>query len=176
MRRRDFTRGLGLVALGWTGQSRAQDPPALVGFLSGRSRNETGHLLTHFQRGLADAGTGRTVRFEYRFADGDYARLPALAAELVAQNVAVIATAGGNVAATAAKAATKSIPIVFAGGGDPIKTGLVESIARPGGNVTGGSLFIAELGGKRLDLLRELAPKATSYAVLVNPNNPAGIL
>jgi putative ABC transport system substrate-binding protein len=136
---------------------------------------ETGRLLDEFHRGLADAGfpDGERVRFEYRWADGHYERLPALAAELVERRVAVIATAGGGVATVAAKAATATIPIVFVAGGDPIGTGLVGSLSRPEGNVTGVSLFIDALGAKRLEFLRELVPKARSIAVLVNPHNPA---
>jgi len=154
---------------------RAQPAAPAIGFLSGRSRVETGRLLDHFQSGLAEAGfpDGERVRFEYRWADGHYERLPALAAELVERRVAVIATAGGGVAALAAKAATASIPIVFVAGGDPIDTGLVGSLSRPEGNVTGVSLFIDALGAKRLEFLRELVPKARSIAVLVNPHNSA---
>jgi putative ABC transport system substrate-binding protein len=149
----------------------------VIGFLSGRSQPETTRLLPEFHRGLADAGyvAGQNVRLEYRFADGRYERLPALASELVERRVAVIATTGGNVTALAAKTATATIPIVFVAGGDPVASGLVESIAHPGGNATGISLFIAELGAKRLEFLRELAPKAAVIAVLANPTNPASI-
>jgi putative ABC transport system substrate-binding protein len=173
MRRRAVIAGLAGAAA-WPLAARAQAAVPVIGFLSGRSRAETARLVAEFHRGLAEAGyvEGQNVRLEYRWADGRYDRLPALAAELVERRVALIATTGGNVAGLAAKGATATIPIVFAGGGDPVKTGLVESLARPGANVTGVSLFIAELGAKRLDLLRELAPKATRIAVLVNPSNP----
>jgi putative ABC transport system substrate-binding protein len=175
MRRREVLPALAAAAVAAARGVGAQPALPVVGFLSGRSRAETGDLLADFHRGLAEAGfpDGERVRIEYRWADGHYERLPALAAELVERRVAVIATAGGNVTALAAKAATPSIPIVFVAGGDPIGTGLVASLSRPGGNVTGVSLFIDALGPKRLEFLRELVPKARSIAILVNPRNPA---
>ena len=175
MRRREVLSALAAAAVVSVRAAGAQPALPVVGFLSGRSRVETGGLLTDFHRGLAEAGfpEGERVRLEYRWADGHYERLPALAAELVERRVAMIVTAGGNVTALAAKAATPSIPIVFVAGGDPISTGLVTSLSRPAGNVTGVSLFIDALGPKRLEFLRELVPKARSIAILVNPQNPA---
>ncbi|HKH28297.1 MAG TPA: ABC transporter substrate-binding protein [Sphingomicrobium sp.] len=174
MRRRDMLAGAAASLASMRGAG-AQGSVPVIGFLSGRSQPETTRLLPEFHRGLAEVGyvAGQNVRLEYRFADGRYERLPAFAGELVQRRVAVIATTGGNVTALAAKAATATIPIVFVAGGDPAASGLVESIARPGGNATGVSLFIAELGAKRLELLRELAPKAGVIAVLANPTNPA---
>jgi putative ABC transport system substrate-binding protein len=175
MRRREFLSALAVAAVASARGVGAQPAMPVVGFLSGRSRAETGVVLADFHRGLAEAGfpEGERVRLEYRWAEGHYERLPALAAGLVERRVAVIATAGGNVAALAAKAATPSVPIVFVAGGDPISTGLVTSLSRPDGNVTGVSLFIDALGAKRLEFLRELVPKARSIAILVNPQNPA---
>jgi putative ABC transport system substrate-binding protein len=177
MKRREFVAGLGAAAalpvLG-----RAQQPKMpLIGFLNGRSHAETVSVMGQFHKGLAEAGfaEGENLRLEYRWAEGRYERLPILAAELVERRPTVIVTTGGNVTALAAKAATSTIPIVFAAGGDPVKGGLVASLNRPGGNVTGISLFIAELAAKRLELLREVAPKSTRIGVLMNPNNPAGV-
>ena len=174
MRRREIIALMTGVAV-WPLRARAQQfGLPVVGFLSGRSRAETAHLVAEFHRGLGDAGyvDGGNLRVEYRWAEGHYDRLPAFAAELVERRVGVIATTGGNVSAFAAKAATSAIPIVFVAGGDPIKSNLVSSLSRPEGNVTGVSLFIEELGAKRLELLRELVPKAAPIAVLVNPNHP----
>jgi putative ABC transport system substrate-binding protein len=158
--------------------ARAQQKTTpVIGFLSGRSRAETVAVMGQFYNGLAEAGfvEGQNLRVEYRWAEGRYDRLPTLAAELVALRPTMIVATGGNVAARAAKAATSTIPIVFAAGGDPIKGGLVASLNRPGGNVTGVSLFIAELAAKRLEFLREIVPQSTAIGVLVNPNNPTGV-
>ncbi len=147
----------------------------VIGFLNGASSETFAHLAAAFRQGLSEAGyvEGRNVAIEYRWAEGEYDRLPALAAELVRRQVAVIAAGGGVAAALAAKAATTTIPIVFSGGGgDPVKLGLVASLNRPGGNVTGVSILTAALGAKRLGLLRELLPSATLIAVLINPTNP----
>jgi putative ABC transport system substrate-binding protein len=176
MRRRAFIAGLG-VAASWLCAARAQPSMPTIGFLSGRSRAESEALLKQFRKGLTEAGfaEGRNVRTEYRWAEGRYDRLPALAAELVDLRATLIVAVGGNVTSLAAKAATSTVPIVFLQGGDPVKTGLVASFNRPGGNVTGVSLFISELAGKRLELLREVAPKATVIGILVNPNNPSAV-
>jgi putative ABC transport system substrate-binding protein len=176
MRRREVVVGA-LAAACSGGRARAQAVGPVIGFLSGRSRADSVAVLRQFHRGLAEAGyrERENIGVEYRWADGQYERLPALAAELVERRVAVIVSTGGTVAALAAKRATSEIPIVFVAGGDPIKLGLVASLGRPGGNLTGVSLFIAELGTKRLDILRELVPKASAIAVLVNRSNPAGM-
>ena len=146
----------------------------IVGFLSSRSPAETTHQVAGFRQGLAEAGyvEGKNVTIEYRWAGGAYERLPALAAELVAKRVAVIATAGGSPSALAAKAATTTIPVVFNSGGDLVKLGLVSSFGRPLGNVTGISQFAVLLAPKRLELLRELLPKATAIVMLGNSKNP----
>ncbi|HKG82417.1 MAG TPA: ABC transporter substrate-binding protein [Beijerinckiaceae bacterium] len=174
MRRREFVFGACAAAGFEASAARAQATVPLLGFLSGRSRTETAYLLAEFHRGLAEAGfpEGQGVRIDYRYADGHYERLPGLAAELVRRGAAAIVTTGGNVTALAAKGATSTIPIVFVAGGDPVGTGLVASLNRPGGNMTGVSLAIAELAAKRLELLRELMPQVVSIAVLVNPGNP----
>jgi putative ABC transport system substrate-binding protein len=146
----------------------------VVGFLSSRSLPETTPQVVGFRQGLAEAGyvEGRNVTIEYRWAAGAYERLPALAAELVARRVAVIATAGGSPSALAAKAATTTIPIVFNSGGDLVKLGLVSSFGRPLGNMTGISQFAVLLAPKRLELLRELRPKSVTIVMLGNSKNP----
>jgi putative ABC transport system substrate-binding protein len=134
-----------------------------------------GEQFTAFDRGLGEAGyvDGRNVTVEYRWADDDYSRLPALAAELVRLPVAVLVAGGGPISAPAAKAATKTIPIVFTTVADPVKSGLVASLNRPSGNVTGTAGLTSELDAKRLELLQQLMPKASVFGVLVNPNRPA---
>jgi putative ABC transport system substrate-binding protein len=154
--------------------ARAQQPAMpVVGYLGGAS--PVASTLAAFRKGLNEQGyaEGRNVAFEFRDTE-QYDRLPALAAELVRRRVAVIFTAGNNNAALAAKAATATIPVVFATGGDPVRMGLVRSLNRPGGNVTGVTFFGTELAPKRLELLRELVPQATTIAYLVNPTN-AGV-
>jgi ABC-type uncharacterized transport system substrate-binding protein len=154
---------------------RAQQPTApLIGFMSGRSPDDSRHLVAAFHQGLREAGfvEGKNVTVEYRWALGQYDRLPALAADLVKRPVTVIAAVGGDVSAVAAKQATSTIPIVFGMGGDPTKAGLVDSLGRPGGNATGYTLLTSELEPKRLGLLRDLLPDAGVIAVLINPNFP----
>jgi putative ABC transport system substrate-binding protein len=163
------------IALPLEAAAATEAPMPVVGFLSGRTPAASVDLLASFHRGLAETGfaSGRNVTIEYRWADGQYDRLAALASELVKRQVAVIAATGGSVSGLAAKAATTTIPIVFASGGDAVKLGLVPSLSRPGGNVTGVNITFAALGPKRLELLREMIPKATTVAMLVNLNYPS---
>ena len=175
MRRREFISLLGGAAAAWPLAARAQQPAMpVVGFLNSASPGAWKPYLEAFRQGLNEAGyvEGRTVATEYRWADGQYERLPSLAADLVRRKVALIVATGDTPASLAAKAATKTIPIVFATGFDPVKLGIVASLNRPGGNVTGVNQFVSQMEGKRLGLLRELVPSAALIAVLLNPNNP----
>jgi putative ABC transport system substrate-binding protein len=174
MRRREF---IGLVsgAAAWPLTARAQQPAMpLIGFLGSASPTLWADFLRAFHRGLGETGyvEGHNVAIEYRWAQGENDRLPALAAELVRRQVAVIAAPASTPAALAAKAATTTIPIVFQVGTDPIAAGLVGSLARPGGNATGVTNLNTELGPKRLELLRQLIPTASTIALLVNPTSP----
>jgi putative tryptophan/tyrosine transport system substrate-binding protein len=176
MTRREFITLLGGVAAAWPVATQGQQPAMpVVGFLSGASPNEFAHLAAAFRQGLNDAGfgDGRNAAIEYRWADGDYERLPALAAELVRQPVDVLVTSGGTPSLRAASAATKTIPVVFVAGNDPVKLGLVASLSRPGGNLTGVYLLTTALVPKRLGLLREIVTTAPFVALLVNPANPS---
>jgi putative ABC transport system substrate-binding protein len=176
MRRREFITLLGSTALAWPLSARAQQPALpVIGYLSFTSPDERPTLLTAFLQGLEQASyvVGHNVAIEYRSAEGHYERLPALATELVKLPVAVIAATGGEASGRAAKSATSQIPIVFTMGTDPVEAGLVASLNRPGGNVTGVSLVGYELDAKRLQLLHELVPKATTIGVLANVKNPS---
>jgi putative ABC transport system substrate-binding protein len=176
VRRRDFITLLGGAAAAWPVAAMAQQPAIpVVGFMSARTPEDSVRELVAFQRGLGEDGSvieGRNVIIEYRWARGDYGRLPAFAAELVQRRVNVLVGTGGDASARAAKAATATIPIVFGIGGDPIKAGLVESFNRPGANVTGVTILSSQMEPKRLGLLRELAPGASVIGVLINPNLP----
>jgi putative tryptophan/tyrosine transport system substrate-binding protein len=171
--RRQFISALGGAAA-WPFAASAQQPITLIGWLSGTSPEAMRPTLGAFRKALDDAGyvEGRNLQIEYRWAQGQYDRLPALAADLVAHRVALIASGAGEPAAFAAKAATSTIPIVMVIGGDPVKEGLVASLSRPGGNITGATLFASEMESKRLGLLHEAVPSAKTIAVLVNPGNP----
>jgi len=179
MRINHLTRHQFITLLGgaaaWPLSARAQQPAMpIIGFLSSRSPEESRHLVAAFRTGLreSDYVEGRNVAIEYRWAEGQYDRLPALAADLVRLAVVVLVTTGGEPSALAAKAATSSIPIVFTTGVDPIAAGLVASMNRPGGNLTGISLMTTVPEAKRLQLLQELVPSASVIGVLINPNYP----
>jgi len=173
MRRREFIALLGSGVTGWPLVARAQQPALpVIGFLRSASLGDATHLVTSFHQGLKEAGfvEGQNVALEYRSAEDHLDRLPALVADLIRRQVAVIV--GNHNAALAAKAATTTVPIIFATGADPVRDNLVASLNRPGGNVTGVSFLTIELGAKRLDMLRQLVPKATTIAMLVNPGSP----
>jgi len=171
--RRQFISAVGGAAILWPIAARAQKPIPVIGWLSGISSEAQKPTLAAFRKSLGDAGyvEGRNVQIEYRYVDGKNEQLPAVAADLVARRVALITTAGGEPAAFAAKAATSTIPIVAVIGGDPIKAGLVANLNRPGGNITGVTVFSYQMESKRLQLLHEAAPAAKTIAVLLNPAN-----
>jgi len=176
MRRREFITLLGGSAAAWPLAARGQQAAMpVVGFLSGRSPGESASVEAAFRQGLREQGyvEGQNLHIAFRWAEGRNEQLPALAANLVEIRAAVIATAGGQGSALAAKAATSTVPIVFITGEDPVKLGLVAALNRPGGNATGVSVFLNEMEAKRLALLRELIPGAPLIGVLVNPSGPA---
>ena len=175
LRRREFITVLGSAVAAWPLAARAQQATMpVIGVLHGTSAAQWADRMAGFHRGLGEAGfaEGRNVTIEYRWAEGQFERLPAMAADLVSRKVAVISAGAPDVALRAAMAATKTIPVVFVTASNPVGAGFVPSLGRPEGNVTGITLIGAELVPKRLELLRELLPGATRIAVLVNPNNP----
>jgi putative tryptophan/tyrosine transport system substrate-binding protein len=172
VKRRDFITLLGSTA--WPLAARAQQPAVpMVGFINGGSPDAGSRYAAAFRKGLNETGhvEGQNLTVEYHWLEGQYDRVPALVADLVRRNVAVIATPGSGIAALAAKAVTAKIPIVFGVGEDPVQLGLVASLARPGGNATGINFFVQEVLAKRLRLLHDLVPKAVRIGVLVNPAN-----
>ena len=173
MRRREFIKVIIGTAAAWPFTARAQQPRPVIGFLSSASPDGYAIRLGAFRQGLKEAGyvEGQNVAIEYRWAEDQYNRLPALAAELVHRQVAVIVAGGGTPSAMAAKAATVSIPIVFAVAADPVKVGLVNSLNRPGGNLTGVTNQNVDVAEKRLELMHELLPTVTTITVLVNPTS-----
>ena len=175
MKRREFITLLGGAAAAWPlGVGAPQAAMPVIGFPGGGSPDAFAHVVDAFRQGLYETGfaEGQNVTIEYRWAEGQYDRLPALVADLIRQKPAVIVATGGDVGVRAAKKAATAIPIVFTSGSDPVAAGFVSSLNRPGGNVTGVSLFVSVLEGKKLELLRELVPMAAVIGFLVNPNNP----
>jgi putative tryptophan/tyrosine transport system substrate-binding protein len=175
MQRRAFITLFGGAAATWPFAARAQQPAVpIVGFLHILSPENVPQFVPAFQQGLEEQGfiEGQNLAVEYRWAHGQYDRLPDLAADLVSRKVAVLAATGGQPSPKVAMAATQTIPIVFTTNGDPVREGLVASLNRPGGNITGVTLFGPDAVTKRLQLLHDLVPKAVTVAYLMNPNNP----
>ena len=172
MKRRNFILALGGAVSVWSATGRAQRSSVpIIGFLSPRSPDDSAHLVAAFRRGLGETGLteGQNVSVEYRWALGDYTKLPTLAAELVRSRIDVLVAVGGEPAVVAAKAATSTVPIVAVFIGDPVESGLIASLNRPGGNVTGISGINGTLEAKRLGLLHELVQRATTLGLLLNP-------
>src|SRR5215475_14287415 len=175
MRRREFIKVLTVSAVVWPLVARAQKRiKPTIGFLHSASPEPTANMLNEFRRGLGESGfnQGDTVEIIYRWAEDRFDLLPALANELVQQNVSLIAVGGGDIAALAAKSATATIPIVFAIGADPVQQGIVASLNHPGGNITGTTFSAVDIRPKLVELLRELIPQTKKIAVLGNPNRP----
>jgi putative ABC transport system substrate-binding protein len=177
MRRRSFLMALGGAAIWPLTAAAQQRTTPVVGFLSGRAPDDSGYLISAFRQSLASEGflEGQNVSIEYRWARGDYDRLPDLAAELASRPVDVLVGVGGDASARAARAATSTIPIVFGMGGDPVASGLVASLNRPGGNATGATVLSSQIGPKRLGLLAELVPGSAPIGFLINPTTPSGV-
>jgi putative ABC transport system substrate-binding protein len=176
MRRRQILAGAATVA--WPLPLRAQQKAMpVIGFMSGRGLEDSANEVAAFRQGLAEAGfiEGQTIAIEFRWAQGDYSRLPVLAGELVSRKTGVLVAVGGDASAIAAKQATSIMPIVFGMGGDPVKAGLVKSFNHPGGNATGFTLLTGEMDAKRLSLLQELMPSVHLVGALLNPNFPSAM-
>jgi putative tryptophan/tyrosine transport system substrate-binding protein len=178
MKRREFIAGLGMAATLRLPAFAQKSTLPVIGFLSSRSPGESEAVVSKFREGLGESGyvIGENVLVDYRWAEGRYERLATLAADLIALRVAVLFAAGGPPAALAAKAATSTIPVVFSAVPDPVRLGLVTSLGRPGGNLTGMSTFTADLGAKEVEHLKELVPTIKALVYLVNPSNPSGEL
>src|SRR5579871_308823 len=176
MKRRQFIASAAMAGLPLQAGAQPASLPRIA-YVSGRSLGTDGHLLQAFREGLKTTGyvDGQNVFVDVRWADGMFDRAPKLLAEAIAQNPKVIAAVGGNPVAVAAKAATSTIPVVFGAGADPVEIGLVKSLSRPEGNLTGITLWTSELDVKRLDLLREMVPHAHKVALLANPTNPGAV-
>jgi putative ABC transport system substrate-binding protein len=174
LKRREFITLLGAAASWPLGSHAQQGAMPVIGFLSSRSPGESAPVVAGFRQGLREAGfvEGENAAIAFRWAEGHYERLPALASELISVRAAVLFAAGGPPSVLAAKAATSTVPIIFPGAGDPVRLGLVASLNRPGGNVTGVLTLGPELAGKILEILREMLPRAATVALLVNPANP----
>jgi putative ABC transport system substrate-binding protein len=175
VRRREFIALVGGAAAAWPLAARAQQAAMpVIGFLSSRSPGESSSVVGAFRKGLSETGfvEGQNVVIAFRWAEGNYQRLPMLALDLVGLHVAVLFAAGGPPAALAAKSATPTIPIVFSATSDPVRFGLVASLNRPGGNITGMSTLVPELAGKSIEILKDMLPAAATIAYLVNPSNP----
>ena len=176
--RREVIAFVAGTAVAWPFATRAQSTMPVIGFMHTASPDRFPHLVPAFRKGLSEVGyvEGQNVKIEYRWAEGHYERLPELAADLIARQVNVLAATGGDESGLAAKSVASTTPIVFQMGSDPVRLGLVASLNRPGGRITGSTLLTTELAPKRLELLHELIPKATSVAMLVNPTDPSAEL